>query len=146
MTIYCTLHDNGIFSRIAVKKPFLTAQHMSQQLDFARQYRRWCTADWERVYWTDESTFEIGKNSRQVHVWKMAYERYSSNCVVPTYKSGQTSLMIWGGFVGEHKSELVFMPRNRRKAIDFVELVYDSQLLRQIFMWYTYGRWCTSAS
>ena len=39
MTIYCTLYDNGIFSRIAVKKPFLTTQHMSRQFDFARQYR-----------------------------------------------------------------------------------------------------------
>jgi hypothetical protein len=37
--------------------------------------------------------------------------------------------MIWGGFTGEHKSKLVFMPRNRRKATDFVELIYDSQLL-----------------
>ena len=60
----------------------------------------------------------------------MAYERYSPNCIVPTYKSGQTSLMIWSGFSGEHRSELVFMPRNRRKATAFVELVYDSQLLQ----------------
>jgi transposase len=30
MTICHTLHNNGIFSRIAVKKPFLTAQHMSR--------------------------------------------------------------------------------------------------------------------
>jgi hypothetical protein len=74
MTIRHTLHDNGIFSRIVVKKPFLTAQHMSRQLDFVRQYRGWCVADWERICWIDESTFEIGKNSGEVHVWKTAYE------------------------------------------------------------------------
>jgi hypothetical protein len=61
MTIRCTLHDNGIFSRIAVKKPFLADQHMSRRLDFARQYCGWCAAEWERVCWMDESTFEIGK-------------------------------------------------------------------------------------
>jgi hypothetical protein len=38
--------------------------------------------------------------------------------------------MIWGGFVGEHRSKLVFMLRNWHKATDFVELVYDSQLLQ----------------
>jgi hypothetical protein len=74
MTIRHTLHDNGIFNRLAVKKPFLTAQHLSRQLDFVREYRGWCAADWEHVCWIDESTFEIGKNSRQVHVWKKAYE------------------------------------------------------------------------
>jgi hypothetical protein len=129
MTIRHTLYDNGIFSRIIVKKPFLTTQHMSRRLDFARQYRGWYAINWECVCWTDESTFEIGKNSRQIHVWRTAYERYSSRCVVPTCKIGRTSLMIWGDFVGEHKLELVFMPRNWSKAIDFVELVYDSQLL-----------------
>jgi hypothetical protein len=103
---------------------------MSRRLDFARQYRGWCVANWEHVCWMDESTFEIGKNSRQVHIWKMAYERYSSSCVVPTFKSGWTSLMIWDGFVEEHKAKLVFMPRNWRKTTDFVELVYDSQLLQ----------------
>ena len=38
--------------------------------------------------------------------------------------------MIWGGFGGDKKSELVFMPKDRRKAIDFVELVYDGHLLQ----------------
>jgi hypothetical protein len=38
--------------------------------------------------------------------------------------------MIWDGFVGEHRLELVFMPRNQCKATNFVELVCDSQLLQ----------------
>ena len=38
--------------------------------------------------------------------------------------------MIWGGFAREHRSKLVFMPRNQYKATDFVELVYDIQLLQ----------------
>jgi hypothetical protein len=37
--------------------------------------------------------------------------------------------MIWGGFAVEHRSKLVFMPRNQCKTTDFVKLVYDSQLL-----------------
>jgi hypothetical protein len=43
------------------QKPFLRTQHMSRQLDFVRQYRGWCIADWKCACWTNESTFEIGK-------------------------------------------------------------------------------------
>ena len=87
-------------------------------------------SDRERVCWTDESTFEIFKDLGQILVWRTTYERYSSSSVVPTFKSGRTSLMIWGGFGGDKKSELVFMPKDRRKTIDFVELVYDGHLLQ----------------
>jgi hypothetical protein len=99
-TIQRALHESGIFSRIAVKKPFLTHRHMSQRLAFAQKYCGLTIKEWERVVWTNEYTFEVGKNSRQVHVWRNAYERYSSSCMVPTFKSGRTYLMIWGAFAG----------------------------------------------
>ena len=127
-TIQRLLHRSGIFSRIAVKKPFLTPRHIYQRLVFAQKYRGWSAEDWERIIWTDESTFEIGKNSRQVRVWRTANERYSSNCIVPTFKSGRTSLMIWGAFAGGQKSKLVFMLKDRRSAKDFVEVVYEGEL------------------
>ena len=128
-TIQRVLHKSGIFSRIAVKKPFLTSHHMSQRLAFAQKYHGWSPKEWERIVWTDESTFEIGKSSRQIHVWRSAYERYSSSCIVPTFKSGRTSLMIWGAFAGGQKSQLVFMPKTQRSAKDFVEVVYDGELI-----------------
>ena len=99
---------------------------MSQRLAFAQKYCGWTIKEWERVVWTDESTFEVGKSSRQVHVWKNAYERYSSSCIV---QSGRTSLMIWGAFAGGQKSQLVFMPKDRHSAKDFVEVVYNVELL-----------------
>ena len=58
--------------------------------------------------------------------------QYSSSFVVPTFKSGRASFMIMGGFGGDKKSELVFMPKDRRKVIDFIELVYDGHLLKFI--------------
>jgi len=59
-TIRRALHESGIFSRIVVKKPFLTHRHMSQRLAFAQKYCGWTIKEWERVVWTDESTFEVG--------------------------------------------------------------------------------------
>jgi hypothetical protein len=35
--------------------------------------------------------------------------------------------MIWAAFAGNQKSKIVFMPKDRRKASDFVELVYNGE-------------------
>ena len=37
--------------------------------------------------------------------------------------------MIWGAFAGQQKSELVFMPKSQRSAKDFVEVVYNGELI-----------------
>ena len=37
--------------------------------------------------------------------------------------------MIWGAFAGGQKSQLIFMPKDRRSAKDFVEVVYNVELL-----------------
>src|SRR5208337_4879709 len=49
---------------------------------------------------------------------------------IPTFKSGRTSVMIWGGFSSGQKMHLVFMPKNHQKATDFVEIVYDTELIQ----------------
>jgi hypothetical protein len=37
--------------------------------------------------------------------------------------------MIWAAFSGDKKSSLVYFPPDKRKAVDFVELVYKGELL-----------------
>ena len=95
---------------------------------FAQKYGEWSAEDWECIIWMDESTFEIGKNSRQVCVWRTANERYSSNCIVPSFRSRRTSLMIWGAFVGGQKSILVCMLKDQCFAKDIVEVDYEGEL------------------
>jgi len=116
-------------SRVAVKKPFLSAIHRERRLLFAKKYKSWTAEDWKRVIWCDESTFEIGKNSRQTRVRREPHEKYLPECLAPTFKSGRSSLMIWGAIAGEHKSELVFMEKDRRTAADYVDIVYRGPLL-----------------
>jgi transposase len=128
-TVRRTLKTEGIMNRIAVKKPFLNMQHREKRLVFAKKYQNWASEDWMRVIWCDESTFEIGENSRQVRVWRSVNEKYSQSCLSPTFKSGRSSLMIWGAISGSCKSELVFMSRGRRTAVDYVDMVYRGPLL-----------------
>lgn len=129
-TVRRALHAESIFSRIAVKKPFLSATHQERRLAFARKLKNWTIDDWSTIMWTDEASFEIGHNSRTVRVWRTSYETYNRDCLVPTFKSGRTSVMVWGAFCGTQKSQLVFMPKGRRTATDFVEIVYEGELSR----------------
>ena len=101
---------------------------MSQRLAFTQKYCRRSAKDWEQVVWTNESTFAVGKYCRQIHVLRIVYKCYTPSCIIPTFKSGRT-LMIWGAFSKLQASQLVFMFKDRRSSKDFVEVVYNGELL-----------------
>lgn len=93
-TIRRTLRREGIFSRVAVVKPFLSDKHKAARLRFAKKYKNWTAAHWKRVVWTDESSFEVGKIYRTVRVWRTKDEKYKACCIAPSFKSGCTSVMV----------------------------------------------------
>ena len=98
-------------------------------MTFAKQHQYWTVEQWKKVIWTDESTFEIGKNFRRVLVWRQANERFVEACLVPTFKSGRTSVMVWGAFCGDlEKCELIRMPKGRQTSADYVEFVYENAI------------------
>ncbi len=127
-TVRRALHQMGFFNRVAQKKPYLCPKHMADRLHFARRYRYWSKEDWAKIIWTDEASFEVGFNTRQVTVWRRSYEKYNFDCLAPTFKSGRTSVMVWGAITSTTKSELVFLPVGERTALDFVHNVYDGAL------------------
>lgn len=63
-----------------------------------------------------------------VLVWRTPQEKFNSDCLAPTFKSGRSSIMIWGAFINESTSPLVFMPPKQQTAKDFVEIVYKGAL------------------
>jgi transposase len=65
-TVRNEIHKLGFHSRIARRKPFLNDKQINNRLKFARIHQDWTVEDWKKVIWTDESSFEIGKNFRQV--------------------------------------------------------------------------------
>jgi transposase len=127
-TVRRALRSTGYFCRVAARKPFLNDRHKAARLAFAKKYRSWTFDDWKKVIWTDESTFEIGKNSRHILVWRKNDERFKLDCLAPSFKSGRSSIMVWGAFTATQKIPLVRMPPGRRTAVDFVEIVYDGCL------------------
>ena len=127
-TLRKAAHEIGFHARVAARKPFLMARHIAARLEFAKQHKNWTVADWKKVIWTDESTFEIGKNVRRIQVWRRTDERFNPDCLAPTFKSGRSSVMVWGAFVDSTTLPLVVMPPSRRTAADFVDIVYQPAL------------------
>ena len=58
---------------------------------------------------------EIEKQSRQIRVWRHIGERYNTECLTPTFKSGRHSVMVWRCFIGEMKRPLVFCDEYKEK-------------------------------
>jgi transposase len=128
-TVRRALKDNGLNNRVARMKPYLMPRHIMNRRIFAMEHVSWTMDDWKKVIWTDEATFELGKNSRQIRVWRRIDEEYNNDCTGSTFKSGRVSVMVWGAIALGKKSKLVVLPPGRRSATDFVDLVYDGPLL-----------------
>nr|PNR28760.1 hypothetical protein PHYPA_029353 [Physcomitrium patens] len=127
-TVRFYLCELGFRNCIAPKKPYLNVKHKADRLAFARAYESWTFEDWCNIIWTDESSFETGKNPQQIRVWRKAYEKYNWDCIAPSFKSGHSSVMVWGAFTGFDKSPLVIIPLDKRSARDFVPIVYEGVL------------------
>jgi hypothetical protein len=84
----------------AAEKPFLNDRHKVNRLQFSEENKDWTVEDWKLVSWTNESSFEIGKSSKQIQVWHKTDEKYQKKNLLPTFKSGRTSTMVWGFFFG----------------------------------------------
>jgi hypothetical protein len=128
-TVRRALHDEGLNNRIARMKPHLLPRHIVNRRLFALEHLSWTMEEWKNVIWTDESTFELGENSRVVRVWRRVDEEYNTACTGSTFKSGRVSVMVWGAIALGKKSKLVILDRSKRTATDFVDQVYEGSLL-----------------
>ena len=71
--------------------------------------------------WTNESLFEVGKQSLQIWVWQKVYKCY---CLALTFKSQRRSIIVWSAFTSSTKSHLVLFLYNRKIVADFVKIVF----------------------
>ena len=108
-----TLYDAGIHSHVAAKKPFISKKHASARVSWCEKYREKTAHDWAQVIFSDESSIEIGKQSRQIRVWRHTGERFNIECLTSTFKSGRKSVMVWGCFAGGIKGPLVFCDESK---------------------------------
>ena len=78
------------------RKPYLTPKHKETRLKWARIMVKWRDEDWACVIWSDESTFETGLHTIPAWCRRMKRHAFESRYLKPTFKSGRSSVGLWG--------------------------------------------------
>lgn len=105
-TLKNCLHEQGFYGRVGVRKPFVSEKNRKKRLSWAKERKRW-ESEWERVIWSDESKFELFGGNGKRWVWRQPHEKYDVDCLIPTVKSGQQGVMVWGCFTKNNLGPLV---------------------------------------
>ena len=127
ITLKRYLHKNNIYGRIGAKKPFVNAANKIKRLAWAKSREKW-VSEWENIIWSDESRFEVFGGDGRRHVWRKPQEKYEPKCLIPTFKSGQESVMVWGCFVKNKLGPLVRL-EGRITANVYIEEILEKHLL-----------------
>ena len=122
-TIRKCLHSNGVQSYVAAVKPFLSDRHVTARLNWCTARQQWTTEKWSTVAFSDESSFTLRPIKNHSRVWRTFGTRYETENIVPTFKSGNASLCIWGMFSAYGRSPLVrvYGTLNQFKYIDILK-------------------------
>ena len=94
------LLDAGVFSYPATYKPILSREHRQRRMQLCFERLDWSLDDWERVVFSDESSFQRHPNKGTVRIWRRPEEKLHASCIVPQEIGGRGKVIIWGCFSG----------------------------------------------
>jgi len=63
------LHNSGLNSCIAAKKPYISETHAHARIKWCEENKNKSAYDWAKIIFSDETSVEVGKQSRQPRVW-----------------------------------------------------------------------------
>lgn len=99
----------GYKSRYAVRKPFVSLINKQKRIAFAKKYQNKDSNFWKRVIFTDESKFNIKSSDGRVKIWREKNTSLSRHNLIPTFKHGGGSVMVWGCFSASGVGNLHFV-------------------------------------
>ena len=120
-TIQRALHMEGYAGRVGLRKPFVNDKNRHIRLKWSRERLPW-DDEWNQIIWSDESRYELFGSKRRQWVWRHPEQRTDDNCLVPTFKSTQKSVMVWGCFTRFGVGPLVRL-EGRIKAVDYIKVL-----------------------
>ncbi len=116
-------------SRVAAMKPLLTTQMKKKRMAFCRKYKGWTAAQWEKVMFSDESTFRVIRSVRTLVRRPSGSNRFDSRFTMKTVKH-PASVMVWGCFSGARgRGGLFFLPQNTTMNGERYQKVLEDHLL-----------------
>jgi len=96
-TVYRILKEYGLTNWLAKKRPLLREEDTANRLAWAKERKDWTDNDWRKLNWTDEFSVERGTGKENIQA-------------IP--KGRDVSVMVWGAFWGDGRSDLNKMERD----------------------------------
>lgn len=111
----------GYVARRPCKKPLLDAGQRQRRLAWAKEHQSWTSNDWEKVCFSDESSFHIMDDKAQ-YVRRKSGEQFLPECTVKTVKH-PTSIMVWSmiSIHGVGRLDVVEGTMNQDKYIEVIK-------------------------
>jgi transposase len=108
-TIRNRLKEEGLSSRMARNKPFISENNKQKRLEFAKNHLDKPIDFWRSVLFTDESKFNIHESDGKVRVWRRVNEALKTKNLKGTVKHGGGGVMVWGCMSARGLGKMVFI-------------------------------------
>ena len=95
-TIHRCLRDAGLKCYKKQKKHDLTGDHIKRRFAFSEKFKNYDYQDWEKVIWSDESSFDVVSSSGVEYYWNERPDSLNEKNIKKTKKFGGGSVMVWG--------------------------------------------------
>ena len=139
-TVSRQMQEIGLFNRTPRKKPLVSSKN-KKRLEFANRYVIWTYKNWAKVFFSDESKFNLFGNDGKNKVKRRIGERLSAKCTKKTVKFGGGSVMVFGMFSSQGTTPLVRLQTRVNTQIDknivqdhVVPIIQNSGFDRATFM------------
>ncbi|GFX74104.1 transposable element Tcb2 transposase [Trichonephila clavipes] len=75
---------------------FLTPSHRRLRLEWCRARGNWTAAEWNQVFFSDVSSFNLSSDDNCVRVWRPRGERLNPAFALQRHTAPTAGVMIWG--------------------------------------------------
>ena len=122
-TVSRRLQEIVLFNRTPRKKPLVSSKN-KKRLESANWYIIWTYENWAKVFFSDESKFNLFGNDGKNKVKRRIGERLSTKCTKKTVKFWGGSVMVFGMFSSRGTTPLVRL-QTRVNAQIYKNIVKD---------------------
>jgi transposase len=125
VTVRRRLLAMGLRSRIAKRKPLISAVNKRKRLQWAKAHRHWTIAQWKHVLFSDEVPIPFIQIAQQRRVRCYPSEVYLPGMTRPMMQCGGGQMMYWGCFQDNEVGPLVEIT-GRLNAAGYVQLLENN--------------------
>ena len=123
-------HRETAHKRIPRRKFNIRPYNKPLRVAWCQERLHWTYEGWKRVLWTDESSFSTAGFGHRPWVVRKPDEECDADCIDEAFEQDRQGKMVWGGFCGALKSNLVMVPgKAKLNSATYVATIMEPHLV-----------------